>query len=146
MAETIVRQVRDRLMSRVVKNSRDCWEWTGTRVPFGYGILIVDGKQKRAHRVAYEEFVGPIPDDALVCHKCDNPPCINPAHLFIGTHIDNAKDRNAKGRQAAEDRHGRWKGGVSKNFMRSAREARREEWAKRVIARIEARRSNRAAQ
>jgi hypothetical protein len=72
-----------------------CWEWQGSRHPDGYGQL--DGK--RVHRLVYEFLVEPIPEGMMVCHKCDNPPCCNPAHLFLGTAKDNADDMVAKGRQ-----------------------------------------------
>jgi hypothetical protein len=78
-----------------------CWEWTGTRNRDGYGQLKLKGGKGypfRAHRVAYEAAYGPIPDGMIVCHSCDNPPCCNPEHLWLGTHKDNAADRTAKRR------------------------------------------------
>lgn len=81
----------------------DCIEWTHSRNKkdgnrLDYGQVRRDGKMRKAHRVAWEESYGPIPDGALVLHTCDNPPCVNPAHLYLGSHSDNAKDRERRGR------------------------------------------------
>lgn len=75
-----------------------CWPWTGARVTGGYGSVRFGGAHARPHRVAYELANGPIPEDLLVCHHCDNPPCCNPAHLFLGTQSDNMRDAYQKGR------------------------------------------------
>jgi hypothetical protein len=78
----------------------DCWNWKASRVK-GYGqIRISETEVIRAHRVAWEYTRGPIPDGLFACHKCDNPSCCNPSHLFLGTAQDNADDKVAKGRQA----------------------------------------------
>ena len=82
----------------------DCWEWLGGRSPAGYGRFTVgshtDNSRRRviASRLSYELSFGAIPDGYLVCHTCDNPPCVNPAHLFLGDHKDNMQDALAKGR------------------------------------------------
>lgn len=78
-----------------------CWEYQAARSPRGYGTIGVMGKTRRAHRVAWELANGPIPEGLLVCHHCDNPPCCNPAHLFLGTDKDNVADMRAKGRGRA---------------------------------------------
>lgn len=97
----------DRFWSDVDKRtSSECWPWIGHRRPRGYGILSVNGRARVASRYSYEINVGPIPDGLWVLHKCDNPPCVNPEHLFLGTIRDNTADMDAKGRRAinrAED-------------------------------------------
>lgn len=75
-----------------------CWEWTGWRKETGYGRVRIDGRILYAHRVSWILANGPIPDDLRVLHRCDNPPCVNPDHLFLGTQGDNNADRDAKGR------------------------------------------------
>lgn len=78
-----------------------CWEFTGKRNDDGYGVVSVTRAGVvgvRAHRLAYETWVGPIPNGLVVMHACDNPPCINPDHLSVGTHGDNMADMMAKGR------------------------------------------------
>lgn len=83
-----------------------CMEWQAHRDRKGYGILRRDNTDLRAHRVAYEMAHGPIPEGAMVLHRCDNPPCCNPDHLYAGSHGDNMVDRGAKGRQAKGEASG----------------------------------------
>lgn len=79
-----------------------CWEWQGTKNFYGYGVLTIDGQEKRAHRVSYERTKGPIPEGMVILHSCDNPPCVNPDHLSIGTRFDNRLDAAKKNRLPAK--------------------------------------------
>lgn len=78
---------------------RGCWEYRGRRNEGGYGAVSVGDLSTGAHRVAYEVWVGPVPAGLVVRHRCDNPPCINPAHLELGTQQDNIDDRERRGRR-----------------------------------------------
>lgn len=95
----------DRFWSKV-DTSGDCWVWTAERTKDGYGRFALHGRSRRAHRVAYLLCIGQIPDGLFVCHRCDNPPCCNPAHLFLGTDLDNVNDSITKGRHTRGERTG----------------------------------------
>lgn len=76
----------------------ECWAWQSCIANNGYGLFSSKGRRQSAHRYSYELHYGPIPKGMCVCHKCDNKPCVRPDHFFLGTHKDNAVDRQAKGR------------------------------------------------
>ena len=79
-------------------NLGGCWNWMGYKDPNGYGKISVDRTAKLAHRVSYELTQGNLDKKLLLCHKCDNPSCVNPDHLFVGTHKDNSQDMIRKNR------------------------------------------------
>ena len=83
-----------------VDTSGECWVWQACRSAFGYGRIRIEGKEYRAHRVSYIWEYGPIPDGVEVCHRCENPPCVRPSHLFLGSHSVNMTDASTKGRNA----------------------------------------------
>jgi hypothetical protein len=110
-----------------------CWQWTGRRDANGYGFTV---RGQRAHRVSWEDTFGPIPPGLFVCHHCDNPSCVRPDHLFLGSSADNNRDRHAKGRsrglfqsgpqhpatQRAGERH--WRAKLTASDVRRIRERR----------------------
>ncbi len=95
-----------RFWSKVHRTTRWCWLWDAGCGKDGYGMFWLRGTTRQAHRVVWEWLFGPIPKGKCVLHKCDNPPCVNPMHLFLGTHRLNMKDRNRKGRCATGNRSG----------------------------------------
>lgn len=90
----------DRLLEKVEINiNTDCWEWIAGTNNIGYGMIRDEKRMRTAHRVSYEEHYNTkIPVGLCVCHQCDNPRCVNPAHLWLGTHKQNSKDMLIKGR------------------------------------------------
>ena len=99
----ITRSVEDRFWEKVDPFDRldpdGCWRWVGATQDFGYGwFSAVPRKPEGTHRFSYKLHTGPIPDGECVCHTCDNPPCVNPRHLFLGSRDVNNKDMGKKGR------------------------------------------------
>ena len=100
-----IKPIEDRFWAAITKTS-ECWLWTGTVHDQGYGTIQVRRRRENicyhiyAHRFSWELHNGPIPKGLFVCHKCDNPPCTRPDHLFLGTNIENMQDSLRKGRQS----------------------------------------------
>lgn len=95
-------QRRQQVLANIQKQESGCWFYGGTKNSKGYGFFRLYGKLVFAHRFMWELRNGPIPDGLCACHKCDTPQCVNPDHIFIGTHKENMQDSVAKGR----NRHG----------------------------------------
>ena len=90
-------KILNRFESKIHKSNK-CWDWLASKDRQGYGYFGINRKIKKAHRVAYEQWVGRIPFGLSILHRCDNPPCVNPEHLFLGTKSDNSRDAFDKGR------------------------------------------------
>lgn len=88
----------EKFWARVDQSGDGCWPWTAGRFDSGAGAVWVDGKARKAHRIAWILTNGPLADRELICHKCDNPVCCRPDHLFVGSHRDNTQDMLRKGR------------------------------------------------
>jgi hypothetical protein len=95
----------ERFWSKVQK-ADGCWLWTAADNGNGYGVLGHERRNLYAHRLSYELAFGPIPEGLYICHRCDVTRCVNPAHLFAATQLENIRDMMSKGRLKAYDRHG----------------------------------------
>lgn len=91
-------RTRENFWSKVDK-SGDCWEWLASKTMHGYGRFAINRKPVSAHRVVWLLTYGEIPEGLSVCHRCDNPACVRPEHLFLGTHLDNMTDMYTKKRR-----------------------------------------------
>lgn len=89
-----------------VEPSSGCWIWSAYKNRRGYGVVSHNGRLWKAHRFFYHYLVEPIDADGVICHRCDNPSCVNPAHLFMGSQRDNLLDCIAKGRARRRDQRG----------------------------------------
>lgn len=126
--------LEERFWDKVDKRGPDdCWEWQGSMTR-GYGMIRVGKGTQRAHRVSWEMANGPIPEGMNVLHHCDNPSCVNPAHLFLGTQADNVHDMQAKERKA--DLHGKRNGRarLTEQDVYKIREMIKQGISQRVIA------------
>lgn len=94
-----MKSIDQRFEENTVRTENGCHVWNGAKTDKGYGLIEVSGKTRRAHRVAYEVYKGVIPAGMLILHRCDNPSCVNPEHLRVGTQADNMQEMVSKGRQ-----------------------------------------------
>lgn len=93
------RPIHERILSRVMFGASDCWHYCGVRNRFGYGRITYLGKTQVVHRLLYEAVNGPIPHGLYALHQCDNPSCVNPAHIRLGTYSDNIRESYQRGRR-----------------------------------------------
>lgn len=95
----------DERLAKLSRREGDCIVYTGHLNANGYGQITFRGKNIAVHRLAYETYHGTLATDAVVCHMCDNPPCINPNHLYAGTHADNGRDKRVRRRSTFGERN-----------------------------------------
>lgn len=110
---------RESFETRIIRSPK-CWIWDGTKNGYGYGIFLMPGERPvRAHRYSYELYVGKIPKGKIIMHTCDNPPCVNPLHLKVGTRGENNRDTSRKHRHNYGLMH--WNGKLSREQVAEIR-------------------------
>lgn len=98
------KSLRERIVEGVYVDASGCWVWSGAKRNKRYGCITVDGVVTQAHRASYTAFVGEIPDGSVIRHLCDNPACVNPAHLSPGSQAENVADAICRGRHISARR------------------------------------------
>ncbi len=131
--------VEDNFLARIRFGTKEqCWEWQGSLAKKGYGRISYYKSPNiynvPAHRLSYTYFIGPIPEGMQVLHHCDNRKCVNPRHLFLGTNLDNVKDKIAKGRQIRGTQIGRAK--INEEAVRDIRERVANGESRRALAKV----------
>ena len=132
--------LEERFWAKVdVRGPEDCWEWLAGKTHNGYGMIGKGGRHNgmlRAHRVSWELANGPIPDGLCVLHHCDNPGCVNPLHLWIGTNADNQQDMAQKGRAASNKGESNGKAKLTAQDVHEIRQMLSRDISHRVIAKV----------
>jgi HNH endonuclease len=138
-------ELEKQFWERIIKGEdpNDCWKWVGAKSR-GYGGLTLRGESFSAHRLSYQLHHGPIAEGMFICHRCDNPECCNPKHLFQGTPADNVRDMISKGRHTTEkkiksqrrmQRRSR-KGNLNRGTAKAAQALHKKGWSKGRLAKL----------